>query len=205
MTKKDKEAEKKELSEKARRDATVIPALLDTLSSRSTARFQAAKELSFIAETDPEMLYPHFSVFTNLLDGSSSVLLWNSIVILAHLTRVDEQKQFDDFFERYYSHLWDGKLVTAANITGSSSIIARARPDLAERIVTELLKVDQIPLPTAECREVARGHTLVAFADWVNLVGSERKRIMEFAHRCLESTRVATRSKAENLLKVIRD
>lgn len=175
MTKKDKEAEKKALSEKARRDTKVIPSLLDTLSSRSTARFQAAKELSFLAETDPKLVYPHFSVFSKLLDGSSSVLLWNSIIILAHLPRVDEQKQFDDIFEKYYAHLWDGKLVTAANILGSSSVIARARPDLADRIVTELLKVDQIPLPTAECREVARGHTLLALSDCVNLAGSDGK------------------------------
>lgn len=144
-------------------------------------------------------------MFSKLLDGSSSVLLWNSIIILAHLTRVDEQKQFDDISEKYYAHLWDGKLVTAANIIGSSSVIARARPDLAGRIVTELLKVDQIPLPTAECREVARGHTLLALSDCVNLAGSERKRIIEFAHRCLESTRATTRNKAKNLLQIVKD
>ncbi len=186
-------------AEEARRNPS-IPELLATLGSKSTVRFKAAKELGLIAKENPDALFPHFDALAALLDNPSSVLLWNGLIILAQLSRVDSERRFDAIFDRYFSHLWDGKLVTAANVVGGAGVIARARPDLAGRIITEILNVDQISLPTDECHEVIRGEALLAFGDCIDVVKGD-SRVMGFARRCLLSTRPSTRKKAEDLLR----
>ena len=184
-------------------DSSVIPSLLKTLGEKGTERFRAAKQLQLISQSNPDLLYPHFDIFSGLLDSNSSVILWNGIIILSHLARVDVDRRFDTVFNKYYLHLWDGKLVTAANIIGSSGRIARYRPDLAARITEELLKVDIIPLPTLECREVARGHALNSLAEYPNFWLSS-KTVHDFILRCSASHRPAVKKRAEELLSQFR-
>lgn len=180
-------------------NTSVIPSLLKTLGGKGTERFKAAKQLQLISESDPALLYPHFEIFAELLDSNSSVLLWNTTIILSHLARVDVNRHFDIIFDKYYQHLWDGKLVTAANILGSSGHIARYRRDLAGRITHELLKVEVIPLPTSECREVARGHVLSSLAEYPDFWNTDPA-VHNFIIRCSTSHRPAVRKRAEELL-----
>ncbi len=181
------------------RDPALVRSLLAALGGQGAARLKAANRLQLISEADPRVLYPHFRTFAGLLDSSSSVLLWNGIIILSRLATVDREKQFDSVLDRYYAHLWDGKLVTAANILGNSGRIAASRPDLADRITAQLLNVDLIPLPTTECREVARGHVLAAFAQYPGILGQDRA-ALDFVVRCSSSHRAAVRRQAEALL-----
>ena len=178
-----------------------IESLIMTLSKKGTERFGAAKKLQFISQANSSLLYPYFDIFAKLLDNTSSVLLWNSIIILSYLVSVDVNKHFDSIFDSYYGHLWDGKLVTAANVIGGSGRIARCRPDLASRITDELLKVDDIPLPTTECREVARGHVLASLAEYMSMVKTNQA-MRDFVIRCTTSHRPAVRKRAEELLNM---
>ena len=198
-----RESKRKEAVNEAMReiadDPDLIRSLLATLGDKGTARFKAARKLQLVSQANPALLYPHFQAFAQLLDSSSSVLLWNGIIILSRLATVDTKKRFDTILDRYYVRLWDGKLVTAANILGSSGRIARCRPDLAERITAELLKVDTIPLPTAECREVARGSVLASFAEYPDIL-KDNQAARDFAIRCTASHRPAVKKQAERLL-----
>lgn len=184
------------------KDPDCIQSLIKTLGDKGTARFAAAKKLQLISRSDPSLLYDDYEVFAKLLDSSSSVLLWNGIIILSYLAAVDTGRRFDGVFDNYYGHLWDGKLVTAANILAGSGRIARCRPDLAERITAELLKVDDIPLPTAECREVARNHVLSSFAEYLPALKTHRP-AQDFIARCAGSHRPAAKKRAEELLDKI--
>jgi hypothetical protein len=181
---------------------TLVSSLIVTLGEKSTARFKAAKELQIISQSNPDLLYPHFEVFAKLLNSPSSVLLWNGIIILSHLVKADSDRRFDAVIDKYYEHLWDGKLVTAANILASSGRIARCRPDLAGRVTAELLKVDNIPLPTAECHEVARGHVLASFTEYPDMLKNNQL-VRDFIIRCTASHRPTVKKRAEALLKII--
>jgi hypothetical protein len=182
-------------------EADLIPSLIETLYAKGTARFRAAKQLQLISQSNPALLYPYFDVFTSLLDSDSSVLLWNGIIILSHLVKVDSDKRFDRILDKYYRHLWDGNLVTAANILASSGHIARHLPHLAGRITEELLKVDLIPLPTDECREVCCGHVLASLGEYPDSWKSNSS-VHDFILRCAASHRPAVRKRAEALLNI---
>lgn len=187
------------LAEKARRDPALVPYLLDALNSKGPARFKAAKDLSLIATADPEILYPHFDDLAVLLKSHSSVLLWNGLIILGRLAAVDPERKFDGVIDEYFSHVSDGKLVTAANVIIGSGVILKARLDLYDRIITEIIKVDGIPLPTTECREVIRGRVLEVIKDCRDAVAGD-ERVTSFIRRCAGSSRPSTRRKAEELM-----
>jgi hypothetical protein len=188
-----------ELMQQISGDPTLIQSLIVTLGEKNTFRFKAAKQLQLISQAKPSLLYPHFDVFYDLLNSNSSVLLWNAIIILSYLVKVDKDNHFDAIFDSYYGHLWDGKLVTAANILGNSGRIAYYRPDLVGRIIAELLKVDDIPLPTTECREVARGAVLASLGECLDLVKNNQL-VKAFILRCSESHRPAVKKQAKELL-----
>ncbi len=192
-----------ELMRRVSSDPDVIPSMLAALNEKGTARFKAAKELQLISRANPALLYPYFQVFANLLDSSSSIVLWNAIIILSLLVQVDTERRFDHIFDRYFAHLWDGKLVTAANILENSGRIARKRPDIAEMITQELLNVDRIPLPTPECREVARGKVLTAFGEYTDILKRNRA-ANDFMIRCTSSRRPAVKKQAEALVRKMR-
>ena len=192
-----------ELMRRVSSDPDAIPSMLAALNQKGTARFKAAKDLQLISRANPCLLYPYFQAFANLLDSSSSVLLWNAIIILSHLIQVDSERRFDLIFDRYFAHLWDGKLVTAANILENSGRIARNRPDIAERITQELLDVDRIPLPTPECREVARGKVLSSFAEYVDILKRNRA-ANDFIIRCTNSRRPSVKKQSEALVRKIK-
>jgi hypothetical protein len=187
-----------ELMRRVSGDPNAIEFLIASLNEKGTIRFKAAKELQLISTANPTLLYPYFQVFVKLLDSSSSVLLWNGIIILSNLATVDTERRFDGIFDRYFAHLWDGKLVTAANILGSSGRIARRRPDMAELITQELLNADRIPLPTPECREVARGKVLAAFTDYFEILKRNRA-ADDFIARCTQSHRASVKKQAKAL------
>lgn len=194
-------AEENELVNKAFSDSDFISSLIAALEGTGVARFAAVKKLQIIAKNDPSLIYPYFSVFEDLLNNSSSILLWNAIIILSYLAEVDTEKRFDAIFDKYYGHLRDGKLVTAANILANSGRIARCRPDLSERITEQLLLADKISLPTAECREVARRHVLSSFAEYVTDL-NKNKPVYDFVVRCSKSHRAAIKKKAEEILRL---
>jgi hypothetical protein len=183
-------------------DPVLIQSLIAALNDKTAARLKASKQLQLISQANPSLLYPHFEVFAKLLDNKSSVLLWNGIIILSYLVSVDKADKFDAILDKYYGHLWDGKLVTAANIFASSGRIACSRPDLASRITSELLKVDNIPLPTSECREVARNHVLTSFAEYLDML-RDNQQVKDFIIRCTSSHRPAVKRRAEALIKCI--
>jgi len=91
--------------------------------------------------------------------------------MIASLTRVDEDKKFDAFLDKYYSFVNDEYMVTVANVVGHSGKIALAKPYLVDKITDELLKVDGISLTphlTEECKRVIAEKAIESFVSSFN-------------------------------------
>jgi hypothetical protein len=177
-------------------DPEYIDELIEGLSAPGSSKLRCAKALNLLSASHPALLYPHFEFFGRLLDSDHKILKWNAIMILGNLTGVDADRRFDAIFDKYYRHLWDGDLITAANVIGASGTIARARPDLSGRVTTEILKIDVIPLPTEECRQIVRGKAVTTLSEYIPAV-RQNASVNDFVLKCLDSRRPATRKKAE--------
>ncbi|MCJ7470196.1 hypothetical protein MUO74_06835 [Candidatus Bathyarchaeota archaeon] len=195
---------KEELLQKAEQDFSLLPALLKgTSSSKATIRYACAKVLMDLSEEYPEKLYPRIDDFIVLLGSKYRILTWNAMAIIANLTRVDRDRKFDAIFEQYYGFLNNEYMVTVTNVVGNSAKIALAKPHLVQRIVAELLKVENIQLTphlTAECKRVIVEHTIKFFDVFFEKIEA-KEQVLSFAKKQLHSTRESLRKEAQSFLE----
>ncbi len=179
----------------------LIPDIISgTSSSSANLRFKCAKILRITSESTPEVLYPYFEFFETLLESENNIIKWNAMDIIANLTIVDTGDKFDCIIDKYYRLFNQGSLITSAHVVENSGKIARGKPHFREVIANEILKVSDIPLPTAECRSILAGKVILTLSNYPELV-TDKNRVISFLTGQLNSTRNATRKKAEILLK----
>ena len=196
-----KDADAEHIAQKVIERSELLPELLSGVSSANPrVRFGSAKVLRTISEHHPKLLYSRMGFFVDLLDSHNNILKWNAIDIIAKLTMVDSRNKFNRLFKKFYSHLYDGSLITAGHIVGNSGKIALYKPELRDKITNELLKVEEVPLPTSECRQILIGHAINAFQLYYNQIKNKDKAV-SFVKRQLKSSRHATRTKAERFLE----
>ena len=194
---------KEELLQKVEQDSSILPEVLNGLSSSKAAiRYGCAKVLVDLSEEHPEKLYPYMDSFINLLESKYRILTWNAMAIIANLARVDKDKKFDAVFDKYFSFLNDGYMVTVASVVGHSSKIALAKPYLIQKITDELLKVENIsttPHLTEECRRVIAEKAIESFNLLFDRIDAKGK-VISFAKRYLESPRRTLKNEAADFL-----
>ena len=85
------------------------------------------------------------------------------------------------------------------SVIDNSAGIARAKPELEPGITSRLLRLEEIPLPTEECRNIAAGKVITAFGGYCSESGNKEEMIA-FDRNHLNSTRPATGKKAREFL-----
>jgi hypothetical protein len=199
----EKEAKVEVLAEEVMRNKELLRELLDGVSSPNPrVRFGSVKALRIVSKGDPEMLYSSWEFFVKLLDNENRILKWNALDIIADLTPVDAQGKFDRLFRKFYGYLYDGSLVTAAHVVDNSAKIALAKPELQDEIIRRLLKVEEISLPTEECRNILIGKAVDAFESFCDKI-KNKDEVVSFVRRQLNNSRNATRRKAEKFLSKV--
>ncbi len=190
-----------DIAEKVMENPELLPELLTGIySTNSRIKFESAKVLRMISGRNPEMLYSRMDFFVNLLDNENNILKWNAMDIIANLTRVDSQNEFNKLFKKFFGYLYEGSLITAGHVVDNSGKIALSKPELQDEITKELLKVEKIPLPTEECRNILIGKTIKAFQVYYDKI-KDKNEVISFVKRQLNNPRNATKAKAEKFLK----
>lgn len=196
-----KGSDKEKIARRVVKNPDLLPELLDGLNADGArVKYGCEKALRIIGEKEPELLYPHFDTFAELLDGDNNFLKWGAIITIANLARVDSKKKFEKLFDRYFSPVTGPVLITAANVIGNSWKIALAKPPLADRIAREILKVEKARYQTAECRNVATGRAIDSFHRFFDLI-KKKKPVLGFVGRQRRSRRKAVRKKAQTFLE----
>ncbi len=196
-----KESDKEQIAQRIIGEPALLADILEGLSARqASVRFGCSKVLRIISQKQPEVLYPHFDFFVQRLDIDNTFLRCDAFLILANLTAVDTANKFESIFYRYFSPVKGPTLIVAANVIGGAAIIAQARPELTDRIVAELLKVETAQYQTDECRRIALGHAMTSFDEFFGQIG-DKERVLKLVRKQLNSTRKGTAKKAEQFLK----
>ena len=190
-------------------EAIENPAFIEELIAGVTAptgtlRYGFEKVLRAISEQRPDLVYPFFDRFVQLMDGKNSFLKWGAILTIANLTPADTEGRFERIFRKYYAPITGPAMVTAANIVGSSVKIISAKPMLTQRITRAILRVEKADFerhgePSAECRNVVLGHAIDAL-DQVFDRFDDKATVVRFVKRQLNNTRRPVVRKAEAFL-----
>jgi hypothetical protein len=192
-----------QLASRAIKDPRLLPAIVDGLQAeQARVKYGCAKALRLIAEQHPALLYPHWDFFVRLLDHENNILQWHALYLLSQLVRVDSRNRFSGLFARYFSSISGPVMITAATAIQGGARIAQAKPRLADRIAAEVLKVERARYQTAECRNIAIGHAIVALGEMLPLL-EQAAPVLQFVRRHTRNSRAATRKKAECLLKLL--
>ena len=169
-------------------------------SKKASVRYGCGKVLRIISEKHPEALYPHIDTFIKLLDSENNIMKWEGIHVIGNLARVDKGKKIDAILTRYLKPIKGPVMITAANVIGGAARIAAAKPYLAERIATAILKVEHAEYATAECRNVALGHAMDAFELFFDQI-KNKQQVIDLVTKQLDNSRNSVRKRAEKLLK----
>jgi hypothetical protein len=198
-------ADREAMAAEVLKNPKTIPAVLEGLGAKTAnIKYGAEKVLRLVSEKRPELVYPHFQRFVEIVEGENTFLKWGAIMTIANLAAVDSEGRIDAIFDRYFAPITGPVMVTAANIIKAAAGIARAKPSLTERIVSEILKVEKARYLlhgklSPECSNVACGHAVDALTAIYDQIG-DKKRVRDFVRRQAESSRPAVRKKAKAFL-----
>jgi len=202
----DKTLTKDGLRQLVERDFGLLPVLVGgTGSPKAAVRYGCAKVLMDLSAEHAEVLYPYMDQFIELLDSKYRILTWNALAIIANLVKVDQEQKFDAVFGKYFGFLNNEYMVTVANTIRNSGKIALAKPYLIPRITDEILKVEHIsvtPHLTEECKRVIAESAVKTFDLFFDkLEEKEKKKVIDFVERQLNSSRKTLSMKAEDFLE----
>jgi len=199
----DKSLTKEDLFKIVENNFELLPDIVDGMnSSKASIRYGCGKVLINLSEKYPEEIYPHMSFFINLLDSKYRILIWQAMAIIANLTKVDDEKIFDSTFDKYYSLINNDYMVTVANVVGNSGKIGLYKPYLVDRIVNQLLKVENIkttPHLTDECKKVISEVVIKSFDMFFESV-EDKKQIFDFVKKHTNSSRKTLKDSALKFL-----
>jgi len=188
------------LANKAVKDEKLIDDLMENASSKNAIiKYKSLKVLMLLSEQQPNILYPKWDFFVNLLDNENTFLRTLGASALANLTKVDKEKKFEKIFDKYYSLLKDKSMINAANVAQRSGIIAKAKPHLQDEITNKLMDIDKTH-HSSECKNIIKGKAILSFNEYFDEFDNKEK-IIKFVKKELNNTRSATRKKAEQILK----
>jgi hypothetical protein len=183
------------------RKPRMLPAIIEGLKAdKARVKYGCAKALRLVSEQRPDRLYPFFDCFVGLLDHENKILQWEAMFVLSQLARTDDDDKVADVFDKYFSPIPGPVMITAANAIQGGARIAQAKPHLADRVAAEILKVGRARYQTAECRNVAIGHSIVALGAILPLLRHPVPAVT-FVRKQMRNSRPATRKKVEHFLK----
>ena len=188
------------LAGKSAGDSKALAALLqEVLSKKEAIRHNAFKALLSISEKHPEVLYPKWDFFADLIGSDNTAFKYIAIYIIANLTKVDKQNRFEKIFEKYYSLLDDESVIPAAHVAGNSGKIAKAKPGLQSKITDKLLGIDKTHHALGR-KELIKGYAIEAFGEYF-AEAKDKKVILEFVEKQQKSKSPRTKKAAQKFLE----
>jgi hypothetical protein len=194
------EAAAKELAKKAIKDKGLFAELLQQiLSKEDRTRYTSFKALMFVSEERPELLYPHWNYFVDMLEREDTHSKYVAIYLIASLARIDTDSKFEKIFDRYYNLLNDKSVIPSAHVARNSGKIVKAKPELEAKITDKLLSIDETHHKLSH-RELIKSEAIAAFDEYFG-EARDKKRIIRFVKEQLESKSPKTRKNASEFLK----
>ncbi len=151
----------------------------------------------------PDLYYPYWDVFVQLLAHKNSYHRDFGLTILANLVQVDQEDRFLGIYDAYFDHLHDAKFMTAKCCALNIKKILSRKPILRDRIVAQVLKIDDICV-YPENQKALLKCDLLEILEQAYEDAQDREGIERFAHEQLKSSSPKTRKKAIALVKAWR-
>jgi hypothetical protein len=196
-----KDVDIERIAQAALEDKKFLSELIGNLKSKKeTIRFNSSKALHLLSQKNPDVLYPLWNFFFELIEGENTYWKCSGIPIIANLIRVDKENKFERMFERYFRLMDDKKsFIPAAYLAQSSPTIVKAKPNLETKITRRLMKIDETH-HDPQRRDLVKSNIIEAFDEYFEQA-KNKKEIVEFVRNQLECDSPKTRKAAKSFLE----
>lgn len=152
-----------------------------------------------LSDINPELLYPYWDIFIEMLYRPEVSNKYYAIHLIAKIVKVDVDNRFDEIFNYWFNDLLNYESpVVSLHIAEKSGMIVKARPDLERKITALLLNIEK----TSKCRHIdlQKAYLLSAFDIYFDSIFDKRK-VIEFVKAQQESPSPKTKKKAKELIE----
>ena len=185
------------VAKEALKDKEVLSELLEgILSKKDTIRYNSFKVLLLISEKHPEVLYPKWDFFVDMIDSDNAYWKLIAVRIIANLTKADTKNKFEKIFNKIYN-LFNDSVIVAGHLAANSGKIAQAKPKLQTKITNKLLNIDKT---NQKHKDLVKAGAIEAFDEYFE-EAKNKKKILEFVKEQLNCKSPKTRKKAKEFLK----
>jgi len=193
------EVDVENLVKKAVKDKKLLSRFLKgILSKKDEIRFNSYKILMLLSKEYPQVLYPKWEEFADLLNSENHYHRYIAINLLANLAIIDLENKFDKIFDKYFCNLDGNKTMVAGQAALNSGKIAKVHPHLQTKITNKLLNIENTH--RGKQTDLIKAYAIEAFNEFFE-VSSDKQRILDFVKAQLESKSPKTRRVAKEFLK----
>lgn len=191
------------LVKKIAEDSLSVKEIIDSLnSSEIKLKYRSGKIAILLSDLYPKKVYKYFDRFVELLESENKIIKWTGIRILGNLAKVDSKNNIETILGQLYNQLDTEVMITANNTILALTEIAKAKPDLTDEIVTEILRVEKYKYQTKECHNITKGFAIEALEELFDQLTS-KKAAIKFVKKELNNSRRSTKKKAEDFMNNI--
>jgi len=182
----------KAIAQEAIKDRVLLDELLEKLLAKNdTLRFNCFEGLLLIAQTEPQILYPHWDFFAELLESPNNYHRYMGVYLIANLTCVDQNNYFSKLLPRYFELLGHKSVMVAGHIAANAKTIIHFKPELEPDITRRLLRIDATKHPESR-KELIKSYIIETFdACWE--LSSLKPEIYDFVQSQTASSSPKTR------------
>jgi hypothetical protein len=190
--------ERQKQAEEASRNPKALADFLNRLQSeKGNARYETFKVVYIVSEDFPEVLYPKWALFEDMLKSDDNAFKFYGIHILANLARVVKTKKFETVFDAFFDIVNGDALIPAGHVAYVAHKIVKANPELAEKVTERLLNLDKA---TYKHKEIVQANALRSFSEYFELI-SNKDKIIAFAKELQKSKSSRAKKEATDFLK----
>lgn len=190
--------EKENIAKKALKDEKRLQELIDNLCENCEKRWPSFQVLNYISNKYSESLYSKWDYLADLFRTGNSYTKYATIYILANLTKADKENKFDKLFDDYFGEIDTNRTVTAAQVAYNAGKIAKAKPELQDKILSKLMNIEKNH--RGKQKELIKGYAINAFSEYYQDF-KDKDKIIKYVKDQLNSKSPSTQKRAKEFLK----
>ena len=172
--------------------------LVDGVASKDEdLRYNCYQVLVAVGQDRPEIVCPYWDSFVELLGSPNAYHRSAAVRLIAYMTPADDRGRFEALFDRYFEFLDDEKILVTRYLVQDAGIIARAKPNLQERVVAKLLSIDDTH---HKHKDLIKGDVIQAFEVLFDEY-PDQEQLLAFVRDQLSSGSPKTRKAAKAFLE----
>jgi hypothetical protein len=197
-----KESDIKTGVQKTINDSSYLNELLEKMGPEKISMHErelASKIVMELSESNPDSIYPKWSIFVDYLKAQNAYTRLVAHIILSNLTKTDSLNLIDQDLDKYLRIIHDESVMVCMHSIENFSKIINSRPDLEQIITAELLETNT-NLFRHKHKELIKGSVIKTFMEYFTQ-SNFQKEIIGFVKNQKNSSSGKTKKLAKEFLK----